>query len=108
LTDTYIALAYAMEFEEMFNGRFSNQKADNTPHVFTYTNAVVEIYFSPTDEVEQQVLAAIETADDTFQFAQFFWTLDTLGQLAVTKFLTEGVEIWEVWDQLGGGTVCQG
>jgi phosphatidylserine/phosphatidylglycerophosphate/cardiolipin synthase-like enzyme len=106
LTDTYIALAYTREFEEMFSGRFSNQKTDNTPHVFTYTNAVVEIYFSPTDEVEQRVLAAVATAEDTFQFAQFYWTLESLSQLAITKFITEGVEIWGSWDLLGASNAA--
>lgn len=104
-SDTYIALAYSMEFEEMFSGRFSNQKTDNTPHVFTYTNAVVEIYFAPTDAVEEQIIAALTAADSTFQFAQFFWTSTTLGELAVSKYISEGVDVWGTWDQLGAGNV---
>lgn len=104
-TDTYIALAYAMEFEEMFGGRFSNQKTNNTPHVFTYTNAIVGIYFAPTDAVEEQILAALTTADSDFQFAQFFWTSAALGELAVSKYVTEGIDVWGTWDQLGAGNV---
>ena len=104
-TDTYISLAYAMEFEEMFNGRFSNQKSDNTPHVFTYTNAVIEIYFAPTDGVIEQISDAVAAADTSFQFAQFFWTDAVLGQLAVSKFVTAGVDVWGTWDQLGAGSV---
>jgi len=104
-TDTYISLAYSLEFEEMFNGRFSNQKTDNTPHVFTYTNAVVEIYFAPTDGTIGQITEAVASADTTFQFAQFFWTDPGLGQLAVSKFITEGVDVWGTWDQLGAGSV---
>lgn len=104
-TDTYIALAYSMEFEEMFSGHFSNGKTDNTPHVFTYTNAVIEIYFAPTDGTEGHILEALDSADSTFQFAQFFWTSAPLGQLAVSKFVTEGVDVWGTWDQLGAGNV---
>jgi len=104
-TDTYISLAYTMEFEEMFSGSFSGDKADNTPHVFTYTNAIVEIYFAPSDAVEQQVLDAVESVDDTFQFAHFFWTLESLGQVTAAKFITDGVDIWGTWDALGAGNV---
>jgi len=104
-TDTYIALAYSMEFEEMFSGHFSNNKEDNTPHVFTYTNAVIEIYFAPTDGVEDQIMEAVDSADSTLQFAHFFWTSSPLGQLAVSKFVTEGVDVWGAWDQLGAGNV---
>ena len=104
-TNSYISLAYTMEFEEMFAGDFSTGKVDNTPHVFTYTNAVVEIYFSPSDAVEQQVLDTVESVDDTFQFAHFFWTLESLGQVTASKFITDGVDVWGTWDALGAGNV---
>jgi len=102
-TNTYIS--YTMEFGEMFAGEFSTGKVDNTPHVFTYTNAVVEIYFSPSDAVEQQVLDAVESVDDTFQFAHFFWILESLSQVTASRFITEGVDIWGTWDALGAGNV---
>ena len=104
-TDTYISLAYTMEFEEMFTGDFSGDKEDNTPNVFTYTNAIVEIYFSPSDAVEQQVLDAVNSVDDTFQFAHFFWTLESLSQVTASKFITENVDVWGTWDALGAGNV---
>ncbi|RME10915.1 MAG: PKD domain-containing protein [Bacteroidetes bacterium] len=103
-TDTYIALAYQREFDEMFAGSFSNQKSNNTPHVFTYTNARVEIYFAPTDNVEQHLADVVASADRSLHFAHFFWTSDTLGQLALNKVITEGVEVWGSWDALGAGS----
>lgn len=100
ITAPHVAIPYRMEFEEMFGGKFSNQKRDNTPKVFTYTNAVVKVYFSPTDGVQQQVAQALASAEQSIQFAHFFWTDATLGQLVIDKFQS-GVEVWGSWDQLG-------
>lgn len=102
ITDPYIALAYTIEFEEMFvSGRFANQKQNNTPHVFTYTNAIVEIYFSPTDDVEQHVLDTVAAATDSIHFGMFFWTSDPVGQLVLTQVVTNSLEVAGVWDATG-------
>ena len=104
ITAPHVAIPYRLEFEEMFGGQFSNQKADNTPKVFTYTNAIVKVYFSPTDGVQQQVAQALASAEQSIQFAHFFWTDATLGQLVIDKFQS-GVEVWGSWDQLGAANV---
>lgn len=95
-TDTYIALPYSMEFEEMFSGSFSNQKTYNTPHVFTYTNAVIEIYFSPTDNVKQQVLEAL--------YFQYFELVNLLN-LGDSKIATTVIGTSFDWKDLVAYTI---
>jgi phosphatidylserine/phosphatidylglycerophosphate/cardiolipin synthase-like enzyme len=101
ITSPHVATAYEMEFAEMYAGQFANSKTDNTPHVFTYTNAVMEIYFSPTDAVRQKVLETVTAASSSLDFAIFFWTDDPLGALVQSKVVTEGLAVSGVWDAVG-------
>jgi hypothetical protein len=102
ITSIHLALAYTAEFEEMFvGGHFAHQKADNTQHVFSYTNALVELYFSPSDSVETQVADVISAAQDSLDFAMFYWTSDPLGTLVYTSVVTGGLDVSGVWDAVG-------
>lgn len=102
ITSVHLALAYTTEFEEMFvDRRFAHQKTDNTQHVFTYTNGVVELYFSPSDGVESRVADVISAAQDSIYFAMFYWTSDPLGTLVYTRVVTGGLEVWGVLDAVG-------
>lgn len=102
LTSTHIAKAYQIEFNEMFvDGTFATAKVDNTPHVFNFSNGTIEIYFSPSDGVESQVIDVINNTVDDMQFSLFFWTSDTLGQLVASRYMTDGLDIWGVFDAVG-------
>ena len=101
VTSTHLALAYTTEFEEMFNGNFQNDKADNTTHVFSYTHSTVESYFSPTDGLESQVKEVLKDAQESIHFALFYFTDDQLGDELVTKAVTEGLEVTGVMDAVG-------
>jgi hypothetical protein len=69
--------------------------------VFSFTNTIVELYFSPSDGVETRVSEAISEAQDSLHFAIFYWTSDPLGTLVVTKVVTHGLDVWGVWDAVG-------
>lgn len=102
LRSPHIARAYQIEFDEMVvEGKFATAKTDNTPHTFRFSDATVEIYFSPSDEVEAMLVDVISATQETMHFSMFFWTSDRLGDLAVTKAVTDGVTIAGVWDALG-------
>lgn len=102
ITSTHLAQAYTTEFEEMFiGGHFSHQKTDNTTHVFSYTGALVESYFSPSDDVEARVAEVISNANESLHFAMFYWTSDPLGTLVYTKVVTGDLEVSGVWDAVG-------
>ncbi len=101
LKSEYVALAYQIEFDEMVSGKFATAKEDNTPHKFQFDNAFVEIYFSPSDDVESKIVDVMTAAQDTMHFSMFFWTSDVLGDLAVSKHITDSLSIEGVWDAVG-------
>jgi len=101
ITSPHLALAYTTEFEEMFGGSFQTAKEDNTTHVFSYTNTIVKSYFSPTDGIESQVKTILQNAQESIHFALFYFTEDQMGDLMVTKAITDGLEVAGVMDAVG-------
>jgi len=101
VTAPHIAQAYTTEFEEMFGGQFAHHKFDNTTHVFSYTNTLVESYFSPSDGVEYRVADAIANAQESIYFAMFYWTSDLLGPLVRDRVVNDGLVVSGVWDAVG-------
>lgn len=100
LYSDHIAKAYSIEFEEMWLGEFATSKEDDTPHAFQFEQGLVEVYFSPSDNVENRTISLFEDAEDSIAFGIFFWTSDVLGQTVLDKFV-DGVNVYGVWDALG-------
>lgn len=69
--------------------------------MFSYTNAIVESYFSPTDGVENQVKKVLKNAEESIHFALFYFTDDQLGDEMVAKAVTDGLEVAGVMDAVG-------
>lgn len=100
-TSTLLADIYTIEFEEMFvEGKFGTAKTDNTSHTLDYNGIPVEIYFSPTDGAMEELIAAVNAADESIQFGIFFFTDDDLRDAMLGKW-NEGVAISGIWDNLG-------
>jgi phosphatidylserine/phosphatidylglycerophosphate/cardiolipin synthase-like enzyme len=84
--DQSLAKAYRMEFEEMFGngttngGIFGPAKTDNTPHHFNIGGSPVELYFSPSDNVNSHLIETIGTADNDLHIATM---LNTRSDIAV-------------------------
>ena len=84
IQDQALALAYTLEFDEMWgssgdepnpdSSRFGARKRDNTPHRFTVGGVWVEAYFSPTDGVTSRIVQAIESADRNALFCIYSFT----------------------------------
>lgn len=95
IQDQSLARTYELEFEEMWgskeslpnlpNSRFGNQKADNTPHRFIIGDREVECYFSPSDQVTEKIVEAIESADHQASFAIFSFTKDEIGNAFIAE-----------------------
>ncbi len=89
LQDQSLAIAYTMEFEEMFgssgdqpdpdNSRFGPDKTDNTPHEFVIGGRRVECYFSPSDGTNSHILASINAADADLEAATMIITRSEIG-----------------------------
>ena len=68
----------------IFNGtigtaRFGANKTDNTPHEAKIAGKRVEIYFSPSDQVNRNIIRTINSAQTSFQFSQLLITRTDLG-----------------------------
>jgi DNA/RNA endonuclease YhcR with UshA esterase domain len=93
IQDQSLARAYQLEFQEMWgssgsfpnsmNSRFGPDKRDNTPKLFNINGKRVELYFSPTDNVEANIIRAMETADQDVQVATMLMTRNTFATALV-------------------------
>lgn len=107
IQDQSLAIAFTMEFEEMWGGSgaqpdadnalFSGDKSDNTPHKFSVAGTEVELYFSPSDGTTRQIRDAIGEAEDHVAFAIMAFTENSLGT-AVADALSDGLEVMGIID----------
>ena len=101
--DQSLAKAYTLEFNEMWgsngpipsvtNSRFGPTKSNNTPHEFNIGGKRVECYFSPSDNVNTQLLNTINSADNSLNFASMVITRFDLS-LAITDKVAAGVNAY--------------
>jgi hypothetical protein len=94
-----------------------NRKSDNTPHSLVVGGIPIEVYFSPSDGTESQIVSDINTLTSTAFFSMMVMTQDAfedamwLKWTGVPGFLVKGV--WdsgninasgsEWWDFIGQG-----
>jgi phosphatidylserine/phosphatidylglycerophosphate/cardiolipin synthase-like enzyme len=105
IRDPGVAASYTTEFEEMFTGgRFSTRKSDNTAHDFVVDGSWLSVAFTPTDSVEQRILAAIASADVSVDVAMFTFTNDAIGQALVAAH-QRGVRVAVLLDDTADGSI---
>lgn len=98
-----LALAYEVEFEEMFIDRkFGTAKTDNTPHCLTCDGIIIESHFSPSDGSEARLIEEIRNADTSIYFAIYYFTSDPVREALVER-ASVGVTVKGVFDALGAG-----
>ncbi len=112
--DQALARSYTIEFEEMWgstgaqpnaaNAKFGPDKADNTPHEFVIGGKRVENYFSPSDNVNNQILNNINTADNELYFALLVFTRYDLAYGIEDRILNHGVFAAGILDDSSGGS----
>lgn len=100
IQDKSLALAYRMEFEEMWGSsgpapnasasRFGPFKANNTPHYFNIGGRPVESWFSPSDGVNAKIIGAINSAGTSLFIPTNLITRNDLGD-AIGKRRQAGV-----------------
>lgn len=96
IQDQSLALAYTLEFEEMWgssgalpnlaNGRFGSAKTNNTPHYFLIGGIPIQSWFSPSDGVTGRIVETIQSADDRLDFALFTFTKNEPGDALLDAF----------------------
>jgi len=94
--DQSLAIAFTMEFEEMWgsdgsmynetNARFGTNKTDNTPHKFLIDGIPVELYFSPSDGTTSKIAAVIDGASEVLEFGVMVFTENVLGDAVLDAY----------------------
>lgn len=96
IQDQSLALAYKLEFEEMWgsstqtpnlvSSKFGPYKTDNTPHNFIIGGKSVESYFSPSDDTNTHIIAAINSANSDIDIATMLITRTDITTALLNKF----------------------
>lgn len=86
INDPTLASAYQTEFEEMWGStgdtpnssvaKFGPFKSDNTVHSFNIGGRPVQLYFSPSDHTESQIINSMSTSDSSIYFSLLVFTSD--------------------------------
>ncbi|MEO0404053.1 MAG: phospholipase D-like domain-containing protein, partial [Bacteroidota bacterium] len=107
ITDQSMAVAYELEFNEMFgsntatpdleNARFGSEKWDNTPHKFIVGGIPTELYFSPSDGATAQIRERILEAQNRLDFGVMVFTENSLGSAIITAE-NNGIDITGIMD----------
>lgn len=113
IQDQSLAKVYTMEFEEMWgssgpqpNGaaaKFGPDKTDNTPHQLNIGGYEVESYFSPSDDVNNQIMQAINTSDSELYFALLVFTRFDLAAAVADRISHHGVYAAGIADDWNNG-----
>lgn len=116
--DQALARTYQLEFEEMWGGsganptisasRFGPDKKDNTPHILSIAGKRVESYFSPSDQVNQRIIQAVNDAQGDLCINTMLITRDDIANAIVyrkamgldIRVLVNSQGETTVWDQL--------
>ena len=95
IQDASLAKVYNIEFNEMYgsttstpnpaNAKFGPAKADNTPHELIVGGKRVEVYFSPSDGVNQQIVNHIGTADSDLEIGTMLITRTVISNAIIAR-----------------------
>lgn len=99
-TSTAAAEIYQRDFDQMFEGNFGSAKTPSPVTSLLYDGTPLEVYFSPQDGALQHVIAAVNAAQTSIDFAIFFFTDDDLRD-ALVAANARGVRVRGIFDALG-------
>ena len=117
LQDQALAQAYTAEFNQMWgsttatpdaaNSKFGPYKTATTAHTFTIGGSAVDLYFSPSDGTNSQIVNAINTADKELFFGVYTFTEAPNANAISTLYTTSGMTVKGIMDQYSVGyTAC--
>ncbi|MBN1121624.1 MAG: phospholipase [Anaerolineae bacterium] len=99
-----LALNYTTEFEEMFGGEFGPTSTANTPYPGVDIDGMwVETYFSPEDEVMNQLISLASEATYSIHFMAFSFTDYDLAKVMIDQ-AAAGVEVSGIYESRGANT----
>lgn len=81
-----VVLNYTVEFEQMFNNTFGNDKITQTPFpLVEYGDRQIETYFAPQDGVAVHVLERLERAQHSIRFLAFAFTSSDIAGAMIAR-----------------------
>jgi phosphatidylserine/phosphatidylglycerophosphate/cardiolipin synthase-like enzyme len=81
-----IAEDFRADFEQMFAGRFGNQKAEvENQRTYQLVDTEVEVWFAPKEDAMGRMLELVDAAESSIRFTIFAFTKDTLGSALARK-----------------------
>ncbi|MFZ0531604.1 MAG: phospholipase D-like domain-containing protein [Anaerolineales bacterium] len=100
LRSSKLAEDYTHEFEQMFiDDHFGSNKTAGTPNPsVTVNGSQIEVYFSPEDGTLENILAAVNAAQESISFMAYSFTSDELAD-ALIKQAKSGVSVSGVFDK---------
>ena len=111
--DQPLAQAYLAEFNQMWGGtgatpnaansKFGPYKTATTAHTFTIGGSTVNLYFSPSDQTNNQILNAIGTANKELFFGVYTFTEAPNASAISTLYTTSGMTVKGIMDQFSSG-----
>lgn len=101
-TSADLAALFQHDFDQMAAGRFGSQKTASPTTTVAYNGFAVEVYFSPQDGAMAPLIAQVNAAQTSIDFAIFFFTEDALRDALIAAH-ARGVRIRGLWDSLGAG-----
>lgn len=92
--DQALALNYLREFNEMWGqgARYGDFKTNNTSHLFQVGDALIESYFSPSDETNCHLIEAIQSADHQILIGLLLLTRNDLVD-EIIQLHQEGIDV---------------
>ncbi len=95
IQDASLAKVYQLEFNEMFgssgptpvvaNAKFGGAKSDNTPHELIIGGKRTEVFFSPSDGVNGQLVAHINAADNDLEVGTMLMTRTVISDAIIAR-----------------------
>lgn len=95
IQDASLAKVYTLEFNEMFgsttatpnpaNAKFGPTKSDNTPHELIIGGKRVEVFFSPSDGVNSQIISHINTANSDLEIGTMLITRKVISDAIIAR-----------------------
>ena len=105
--------AYLAEFEQMWGSstatpnasaaKFGPYKTATTAHTFTIDGHTVELYFSPSDGTNNQIVTAINTANKELFFGVYTFTESPNANAISSKYSTSGMTVKGIMDNYSTG-----
>ncbi len=97
-----LAALYQGDFDQMFGGAFGTDKVAVVTHTVDISGTLAQVYFAPQDIPIEQVIAAVNGAQRSIDFAIFTFTDDALADALIAAH-ARGVRVRGLWDSLAAG-----